>query len=121
MCGKISTRVGKHTFHLGLCCRLIDYAVLEGLLVVTVPRLFLLSPMNMTVQMAVVMVTNVPGLVDSTSMDITPDNELPISDVQGAPSLEHPYSHARHNSCNSNGGQMDDLPPISPYSHGYPP
>ena len=63
MCGKISTRAGKRTFHLGLRRRLIDYAVLEGLLVVAMPRLFLLSPMNMTVQMAVVSVTNVAGLV----------------------------------------------------------
>jgi len=63
MCGKISTRAGKRTFYLGLRRRLIDYAVLEGLLVVAMPRLFLLSPMNMTVQMAVVTVTNVAGLV----------------------------------------------------------
>src|SRR5216683_1515959 len=102
MCGKISTRAGKRTFHLGLRRRLIDYAVLEGLLVVTVPWLFLLSLMNMTVQMAVVMVTNVPGLMDLTSMDITPDSELPISNVQGAPPPECLYSPAQHDSCNSN-------------------
>ncbi len=121
MCSKISTRVGKCTFHLGLHCRLINYTVLEGLLVVTMPRLLLLSLMNMTVQMAVVMVTNVLGLMDSTSIDITPDSELPISNVQGAPPPERPYSPARHDSCNSNGSQMDDLLPISPCSHGYSP
>ncbi len=93
MCGKISTRVGKHTFYLGLCYRLIDYAVLEGLLVVTMLQLFLLSPINMTVQMAVVTVTNVPGLVDLTSIDITSDSELPISNMQGAPPSECLYSH----------------------------
>ena len=94
MCGKISTRAGKRTFHLGLRRRLIDYAVLEGLLVVAMPRLFLLSPMNMTVQMAVVTVTNILGLVDLTSIDITPDSKLPISNVQGAPPPECLYSPA---------------------------
>jgi len=54
-------------------------------------------------------------------MDVSPDGELPISDVRGAPPPERPYSHARRDSRNSNGGPIDDLPPISPRSHGYPP
>jgi hypothetical protein len=54
-------------------------------------------------------------------MDIIPDGELPISDMRGAPPPERPYSHARRDSRNSNGGPLDDLPPISPRSHGYPP
>jgi hypothetical protein len=48
------------------------------------------------------------------SMDIIPDGELPISDVRGAAPPERPYSHARHDSRNSNGGPLDDLPPYLP-------
>ena len=60
MCGKISTRAGKRTFHLESCRRLIDHAVLEGLLVVAMRLLFLLCQMNTTAQIAVmVTVTNV--------------------------------------------------------------
>jgi hypothetical protein len=51
-------RVSAH-FFLGLCCRLIDYLALEGLLVVAMLRLFLLCQMNTTAQIAVVTVTNV--------------------------------------------------------------
>lgn len=54
-------------------------------------------------------------------MDIIPDGEPPISDTRGVPPLERPYSHARRDSRNSNGAPLDDLPPISPRSHGYPP
>jgi hypothetical protein len=54
-------------------------------------------------------------------MDIIPDGELPISEVRGAPPPERAYSHARRDSRNSNGGPLDDLPPISPRGHGYPP
>jgi len=54
-------------------------------------------------------------------MDITPDSELPISDARGAPPPERSYSHKRRDSRSSNGGPLDDLPPISPRSHGYPP
>jgi hypothetical protein len=54
-------------------------------------------------------------------MDITPDSELPISDARGGPPPERLYSHKRRDSRNSNGGPLDDLPPISPRSHGYPP
>lgn len=60
------------------------------------------------------------GSRDSTSMDITPDGELPISDARGAPPPERSYSHVRRGSRNSNGGPVDDLPPISPRGHGYP-
>ncbi|KAI0301210.1 F/Y rich C-terminus-domain-containing protein [Multifurca ochricompacta] len=58
------------------------------------------------------------GSRDSTSLDIIADGEPPISDMRGVPP-ERPYSHARRNSRNSNGGHLDDLPPISPRSHGY--
>lgn len=51
-------RAGKRAFHQMLCRRLIDYVVLEGPLVVAMPRLFQLCLMNMIVQIAVVMVTN---------------------------------------------------------------
>jgi hypothetical protein len=55
-------RVSAH-FILGLCRRLIDYLAPEGLLVVAMPRLFLLCLMNTTVRIAVVMATNVAGPV----------------------------------------------------------
>ncbi|KAF8264382.1 hypothetical protein EI94DRAFT_1805910 [Lactarius quietus] len=44
------------------------------------------------------------GSRDSTSMDLTADGEPPISDVRGIPPSERPYSHARRDSRNSNGG-----------------
>jgi hypothetical protein len=59
-------------------------------------------------------------IADSSSMDIIPDGKLAISDVRGAPLPERAYSHTRHDSRNSNGGTLDDLPPISPRGHGYP-
>src|SRR6266436_5006125 len=51
-------RAGKRTSHQMLCRRLIDYVVLEDLLVVATPPLSQLCLTNMIVQIAVVMVTN---------------------------------------------------------------